>query len=457
MTIPISEAQMRRLKIFQITKDDLAALNRQGDAVDKNLPALLAMMDQVSMAGPEVNSGLRDPVLKQARDDYWVRLASGRLDDAFVAAATRFANLTYAKGIPSRALTIRHSSGARTVAEHLFAPVKPGLFGVGYLRRLLGGRARVRRRYAYERALSKALWLGLSLVLEGFAHAEAEQKLQTITLIERSFSTRIADVADMLSAQAQGLEGAVVSMSRSAERSTGASELVARDAIEASVAVRTIAESASALARSVGEIGRQIAHCADTVQQAADQARLGDSIVKDFIHSTGAINEVTGLIGQIADQTKLLALNATIEAARAGPAGRGFAVVAAEVQNLARETTRATERIGHQIGDIRHSTGRTASAIQALAERIDEVSGITALIKQSVQIQDVATRAIAHFAQRAALGNEQVSDLTRNLKADSDVSLRLATHLTEAAAGIGLQSDTVRDLTKTFMSEVREA
>jgi methyl-accepting chemotaxis protein len=221
--------------------------------------------------------------------------------------------------------------------------------------------------------------------------------------------------------------------------------------------VRTIAESASELARSVGEIGRQIAHCADTVRQAADQARLGDSIVKDFIRSTGAINEVTGLIGQIADQTKLLALNATIEAARAGPAGRGFAVVAAEVQNLARETTRATERIGQQIGDIRNSTGRTAAAIQALAERIEEVSGITALITQSVRIQDVATRAIAHSAQRAALGNEQVSDLTTNIKADSDISLRLATQLTAAAAGIGLQSSTVRDLTKTFMTEVRAA
>ncbi len=150
--------------------------------------------------------------------------------------------------------------------------------------------------------------------MEGFAHAEAERTRLTMEVIETSFSAKIADMADILSSQAARLDAAIVSMSQSAERSTRSSELIAHDAAEASHAVRTIAGSANELARSVGEIGRQISHCAETARQAADQARLGDSIVKDFIRSTGAIDEVTELIGQIADQTKLLALNATIEA-----------------------------------------------------------------------------------------------------------------------------------------------
>jgi hypothetical protein len=454
MTLAPSKTLPQRLALFQITDADIAVLGQHRATIERTLAARFLVFDKILSGGPEVTAGLRDPALVQARDDYWIRLASGRFDDGLIAAAKHFGHLTHAKGIPSVGFTVRHAAGAISIAEWLFGDERTGLAGLRF--RLWRRRLLAARRLAYERALSKTLWFGLSLVLEGFAHAEAERTRLTMEVIETSFSAKIADMADILSSQAARLDAAIVSMSQSAERSTRSSELIAHDAAEASHAVRTIAGSANELARSVGEIGRQISHCAETARQAADQARLGDSIVKDFIRSTGAIDEVTELIGQIADQTKLLALNATIEAARAGPAGRGFAVVAAEVQTLARETTRATERIGQQIDVIRNSTGRTASAIQTLAEQIEAVSGITALIAESVQKQDGATRAIAQSARHAALGNEQVSELTANIKAESNDSLQLAARMTAAAAGIGLQSSTVRELTKIFMGEVRE-
>ena len=291
-------------------------------------------------------------------------------------------------------------------------------------------------------------------MLEAYAEAEAREKSAASDTIERSFSERIAGIADVLHTQVVELDGVVVSITTSAERFTGSADTLANDALEASLAVAQVSASTDHLARSVGEIGDRIAQCAQSAAEAALHAKLGDAAVAKFSDTTVSIDQITSLIRRIAEQTKLLAMNATIEAARAGPSGRGFAVVASEVQNLAKETSAAIDRVGQQVGVIRASARESSDAIHTLASKIEEVSAIATVIASSVLEQGNETRAIAKSVKKAALGNEHVSALMAAMKIEALRSLDLAGVLARAAAGIGLQGITVREITKTFMRDV---
>jgi methyl-accepting chemotaxis protein len=127
-------------------------------------------------------------------------------------------------------------------------------------------------------------------------------------------------------------------------------------------------EQASSLeetASSMEEMTSTVKQNADNAAQAnqlgvaaRDQAEKGGAVVAKAVKSMAdindaskKINDIIGVIDEIAFQTNLLALNAAVEAARAGEQGRGFAVVASEVRNLAGRSATAAKEIKGLIQD----------------------------------------------------------------------------------------------------------
>src|SRR6202000_1035885 len=102
-----------------------------------------------------------------------------------------------------------------------------------------------------------------------------------------------------------------------------------------------------------------------------------------------SMSSIVDLIGNITGQINLLALNATIESARAGDAGRGFAVVASEVKSLATQAKQATDRIGHEIGNLTHTADGVVEALGSIKQAIQDVSSYVTSTAAAVDVQSV--------------------------------------------------------------------
>jgi methyl-accepting chemotaxis protein len=202
------------------------------------------------------------------------------------------------------------------------------------------------------------------------------------------------------------------------------------------VTVRSSAERA----KDADQIVRQAKRSADDSAVVVNNAIDAMSRIEE---ASRQIEQIIGVIDEIAFQTNLLALNAGIEAARAGEAGKGFAVVAMEVRELAQRSAAAAQEIK---GLINKSTNEVNSGSQFVQETGTVLARISAQIVTISQHVEMIAR--ASHDQSSAL--QEVNSTVNQMDQMTQQNAAMVEETTAASRELANEADSLLRLIQQF-------
>jgi methyl-accepting chemotaxis protein len=191
--------------------------------------------------------------------------------------------------------------------------------------------------------------------------------------------------------------GTAGAISASTGRVTAAIAEQSEAAALASAGLDVLTHDSAAVVESVAAVAAQAGELLTSIQRAQTDLQGSSDRTQANARRVGEIQDVIGILNDIADQTALLALNAAIEAARAGDSGRGFAVVVDEVRRLAERSKAAAAEIATLAQRAQTTTGEAVIAIERRGQQLDRWMGLTrAMSELTARVEPAIEQHHAH-------------------------------------------------------------
>ena len=232
--------------------------------------------------------------------------------------------------------------------------------------------------------------------------------------------------------------------SAASEVAAGSQDLSERSEQQAS-ALEETAASMEELAATVRQNATNAQQANQLAAGAREVAAGGGQVVADAIQAMGRIEtssqkieDIVGMIDEIAFQTNLLALNAAVEAARAGDAGKGFAVVAQEVRNLAQRSAQASKEIKGLIAESSTQVRSGADLVKGAGKTLEDILGSVK------RVADIVAEIAAASSEQAS-GIDQVNAAVSQM---DEMTQQNAALVEESAAAAHALEDQSRELNR---------
>ena len=284
--------------------------------------------------------------------------------------------------------------------------------------------------------------------------AQRQQLLRELAaMIDRSVATvndKLRASAERLSRSADDVARHAIDAGRKAGLTTGAAEKVTAD-------LATVFATSGEFAEVVDSLRGETQVAAEAIRTAATRSRAAAAQVAGLSQKADQVGAMAELIRSVAQQTALLALNATIEAARVGEAGKGFAVVAAEMGNLAKQTSTATEKVDGQVAGIRSAARDAGTALDAIEDAIAQIDRHASLVASAMEQQSGASRGIRQGMELALENLATVGNHMVNLGETAESTGVVAGALEAEAKRLGMDADTVDSALRRVIAQLREA
>ena len=241
----------------------------------------------------------------------------------------------------------------------------------------------------------------------------------------------------------QSLTEMVISTARIISEFKAASESISTSSQQMSSTSQQMSQGATEQASSAEEVSSSMEEMAANIQQNTENAQQTEKISLNAAEGINKVNDASGetlrymqeiaekvsIIGEIARQTNILALNAAVEAARAGEHGKGFAVVAAEVRklaersqiaaveidNLTRNSVRATDESAKLLASIAPEIGKTAKLVQEIAAASIEQNSGADQVNNAIQQLNQVTQQNAAASEELATSSLELADQAEGL------------------------------------------